>query len=708
VISACRNLVVLTSIASIASMGVALSIVLPAEAVGTRSFELDDAASLAAGELQRTAVHSDGRVTTGVELRRIALPDDVALVWSTARAADGAIYLGTGNDGRIYRVRGDAVDLFAQTGQLLVSALALGDGGILYAGTLPEGRIFAIDAAGTVRELARPDGAEHVWALVWDPRRRVLFAATGPEGRIVAIAPATGAVDLWWDARAAHVMSLALAPDGALYAGTSDDALVVRTTAPGRAEVVHDFPGNEVTALALRDGRLVVAANEFPDPPAVTGAAGTTKQSATAGRSARPRPGKARVWTVASDGRAERVWAHDDGHVTQVQIAGDGTIYAAIGHEGRVVRIAPDRTSAVWVDVDERQVLAIDLVGSDPYLATGDGAALYRVLAERPRSAIWQSRVLDAEFVARWGQLQWRGSGTLEFQTRSGNTERPDATWSEWSAGMTTPGPIRSPAARFLQIRALFQRDPDAVIRAVVAYYLPQNQRPVVTEVGIKAMPSKRATAGSGSSTESTDRDAPPAPSPMVGLTWKVDNPDGDRLRYRLRYREESQTQWREILREHETLTATEYHWNTSAVPDGWYVIQVEASDELGNPERLSLRSTFESEPILVDNHAPSIVELRANGTRVSGRAIDTIGPIARLEFAVDGGEWRLLFPVDDLLDTRDERFEIDLASEAPGSHIVAVRATDAAGNVGSAETSVTVPGGAEGGGSSRPRGRTR
>jgi hypothetical protein len=680
-----------------------------ASAVGTRSFELDDAAALAAGDLQRTAAHSDGRVTTGVELRRLAMPEDVALVWSAVRASDGAIYLGTGNDGRIHRLRGDVIERFAETGQLLVSALALGDGGVLYAGTLPEGRIFAIDPAGAVRELARPDATEHIWSLVWDPRRRVLFAATGPEGRIYAI-QTNGTVDVWWDGPASHVMSLALADDGALYAGTSEDATVVRTTAPGRAEVVHDFPGNEITALAWRDGRLIVAANEFPDPPAVTGATSATKHSAGSARTSRPRPGKGRVWTLQpADGRAERVWSQDEGHVTQLEVAADGTIFAAIGHEGRVVRIAPDRTSAVWVDVDERQVLAIGLTASDPFLATGDGAAVYRVLPERPASAIWQSKVLDADFVARWGQITWRGTGTLEVQTRTGNTERPDETWGEWSTSITSPGPIRSPAARFLQIRALFTRDPSAVLRAVTAYYLPQNQRPVVLEVGARR--GRRALTGSsgasttgssattattgatGTSSSESASDAPPPPTPILTLTWRVDNPDADRIRYRLRYREESQTQWRDILREHETLSATEYAWNTSAIPDGYYVIEVDASDELGNPLPLALRSTFTSEPILVDNHAPTIEDLRANGARVSGRALDTLGPIARLEHAIDGGEWHLFFPADDLLDTRDERFELDLSGEAAGSHIVAIRATDAGGNVVSAETTFTSTG---------------
>ena len=38
-------------------------------------------------------------------------------------------------------------------------------------------------------------------------------------------------------------------------------------------------------------------------------------------------------------------------------------------------------------------------------------------------------------------------------------TERPDASWSEWSNASTSPGPIHSPGARFLQeLRALVLR----------------------------------------------------------------------------------------------------------------------------------------------------------------------------------------------------------------------------------------------------------
>ncbi len=668
------------AIAAIASFdGIAL-------AVSTRTFELDDAVSLAAGELHDVAVRSDGRVVPSAELTRIAMPDGVPIVWSWARIGTD-LYLGTGDDGRIYRVRGDAVELFAETHQLLVSALAAGDGGVLFASTASEGHVYRIDttgaAAGQLHEIPLPDAGTEVYALAWDAPRHRLFAGTGSEGRVYAItnvAAATPAVDVYWDSVASHVMSLALAPDGTLYAGTSDEALVVRIASPGHAETVFDFPGNEVTSIALDHGVLAVAANEFLEPPAVS--TPPTKRSATAARAARPRPGHGRIYTIGADGRAERVWSSDEAHVTRVQLAADGTIWGALGADGRVIRVLPDRTSAIWIDADEREVLAMDMLSATgAFIGTGDAAAIYRV-GGAPRTASWVSKVLDAGFDARWGRLTWRGEGTLRFSTRSGATERPDESWSAWSVPMTSEGPIRSAGARFLQIRAELA-SPDAAILAVTAYYLPDNQRPVISDVGLKARPSKRGP--------DADVDSPLPSTPMLGLTWKIENPDSDRVRYRVRYRQEQQAIWRDMLQGSETLTATEYQWNTSAVPDGWYVVSVEASDELSNPDALTLRSTSQSEPLLIDNHPPTVSALTFSGGRVRGTATDAMGPVSRLEAAIDGGEWRVVFPEDDLLDTREESFAIDVSMLEAGSHIVAVRAIDAGGNQASSEITVTI-----------------
>lgn len=637
--------------------------VTPAEAVSTRHFTLDDAGALAAGELDGAMVTSDGRVRVGVAVRRVEL-GGAALAHSIVRGEGDTVFVGTGDEGKVFRVRGDDVSVLAETGQLLVSSLALA-GTTLYAGTLPEGRIFAIDTnSGEMREFVQLEETEHVWDLVWDAERRRLFAATGPEGKVFAI-DAQGRAQVYFDAEDAHVLSLAFDPSegGGLFAGTSDDAVVYRLRGPNEAEVVYDFPGNEVTALDARDGALFVAANEMPAPrPA----------SSSKSKNARtPRPGKGRLFRVDPEGRTERVFSRDDAHFTSVRIGEDGLAYVGAGKEGRVYRVSADHQSATWADVDERQVLAFEPAEGNRRAAfvTGDAAALYRVDGATPDEAVWTSKVLDAGFSARFGQLSWRASGRIEWQTRSGNSEEPDASWSEWSAAIRTPGPVRSPGARFVQVRARLA-EADAVIRAVSLYYLPQNQRALVHHIATKNGSSPRTT---------------------YPLTWKVNNPDSDDLRYRLRYRAEGQTRWRPMFRENERVTSTSYDWDTSGLPDGWYEVAVAVSDELANPRGMTLRGETVSEPILVDNHPPRIEGLSARGNTVSGRAIDAMGPISRLEMSVDGDPWEPVHPRDHLLDTADERFEITLESLEPGEHIVAIRARDAGGNETSDEVTFTV-----------------
>ncbi len=658
-------------------------------AVSTRSFVLDDAASLAEGDLEGVAVHSEGRVTAGVSVRRLELPD-VAVAYCLARAPDGATYIGTGNGGKIFRLKGDSVQEFASTGQLLVSAL-VATGDAVYAGTLPGGRIFKFSTRGSSRpakkpgpakeadggdgsqtEFAKLEGADHVWALAWRPSTQTLFAATGPQGQVFAI-NRNGDEAVVHDSAASHVMSLALDADGVLYAGTSDDALLLRIASPSDVRVVYDFPGNEVTAIAARDGVVVAAANDFPKSTVSTTA---TKKTTAVAKKAQ-KAGKGELWRIGRDGRVERVYKNDSAHFTAVQIGADGTLFAAAGSNGRVYRVAPDRTHATWIDVDERQVLDMDLVSSRPVFVTGDPGAVYRVDAARSQNAQWTSKVLDAKFLSRWGRIDWRATGNIEMQTRSGNTTEPDETWSEWSSKTTQPGPVRSPASRFLQARSFLGSK--ASLRAVQIYYLPQNQRATVHSVTAtihRPTAAKKAKPKAEASTE-------------YAIEWSVDDPDGDELRFRIKFREERQRQWRDVLEPHEILTERRYTWDTAAIPDGYYVLRVEASDELVNPEVFALRASAESEPVLIDNHAPDIDGLAFRAGEVRGRVRDNLGPIAKLEYAIDGGRWRAFFPSDDLLDTREEQFRFKPDNLSPGSHIIAVRAVDSGGNQTSAELTV-------------------
>ena len=96
-------------------------------------------------------------------------------------------------------------------------------------------------------------------------------------------------------------------------------------------------------------------------------------------------------------------------------------------------------------------------------------------------------------------------------------------------------------------------------------------------------------------------------------------------------------------------------------------------------------RHPLESGTLLVDNTPPVFSKaLTMNGRKLTGEVTDGLGPIARLEVSIAGSdEWRPLFPSDGIFDEATESFDANLAALVPpGSHILAVRAYDTAGNM--------------------------
>jgi len=665
------------TIIGFALVGLVLATSAGVGAVTTQSFVLDSAEAFFAGELQGAAVRSDGSVRAGAATERTAL-ENVPLAYSMVQRGN-TTFVGTGTNGVVYRFDGKRAEAFADTGELLVSSLAFGSDGALYAGTVPNGRIYRIDPkSGKTTRFSVPAGAEHIWALHYDTKRGRLIAGTGPEGKVFAIDPIGRAAELYATG-ASHIMALAGDDKGTIYAGTSDDAVVVRIRPDDRAEVVHDFPGNEITAIDFYDGQLAVAANTFKTPPGSQFKPPAAQATPTPQAASRPRPGTGSLWRVDADGRAEALMNRQDTHFTAVQWGAEGSIYAAGGHEGRIFRVEPDASYSIWVDVEERQVLALDLRAKNPTFVTGDGAAIYRVRSTTRHDAVWTSKALDASFASQWGRLTWRGEGRFVFQTRSGNTADPGETWSAWSKGLKQPGNIASPPGRFIQVRAELPKDDSAVLRAVELFYLPQNQRARVSNVQGSRPPPKPGEAPR----------QPPPPSTLLNLSWNVENSDRDSLRYRVTYREESQPAWRDMLGEDTILTEAKYTWDTGSIPDGYYVVQVEASDEESNPESLTLRSSASSEPIRVDNHPPRIEELKVRRGRALGRVVDELGPIARIQMSIDAGAWRDVFPTDSLLDSPREDFDLPLGDLPGDLHIIAVRAFDASGNQANREITV-------------------
>ncbi|MEI8254950.1 MAG: hypothetical protein WCJ30_04685, partial [Deltaproteobacteria bacterium] len=640
-------------------------------AVSTRTFVLDSATDLSAGPLDRVAVTSDGQVVLGADIQRAVLEPTAQSVWSLLDLGNGSALAGSGVDGRVYQVTGTRATLYAETGATVVTSLARAEDGTVYAGTFPDEKIFRLRPPQnghpqTPELLVQLPGTSYVWALAWDRARHVLLAGTGADGKLYSV-DAAGHASVVFDSDESHLDAIAIAADGTVYVGAGGGHAVLYAVRAGQARAVARFTGDEVKSIVIAGTDVYVAANEFtepPEPPRRIGNAAARGPVPGGPVAPRPRAGRGSVYRVNPAGVTERVYNNADSHVTALEWdAAAHEIYAALGVGGRIVAIAADRTSRVAFDVDETQVLALDLTGSAHMFATADTGALYTATTARPTGATWTSRVLDATTVSRWGAVRWRGAGTLTWEARSGNADPPDSTWNSWSA-VDGDSVVRAPAARYLQIRARWAGTGVSVLRAVTAYYLPTNQRAVLTDVSAE--------------TKSGD----PRPQ-AVKIGWKVDNPDSDALRYRVRFRGDAEQNWRSVLRIGEYVTTTSYDWSIDGLPEGYYRVQIEASDEAVNPEGDAQRDVRVSEPVLVDNTAPRVV-VRVVGGVARGEAVDGVSAITRVELAVDSLDWRPMRAVDGVFDEPSESFEAVLPMFGDGGeHVVSVRATDEAGNLG-------------------------
>ncbi len=650
-----------------------------AEAVGTRTFVLDTLEKMSGGDLKGVSVSSDGAVRAGFTLGNAPIPD-ATTSFSATTLNDGSVLVGTSPNGKVYKVVGDAVSLFAETNALAVTSIVQTKNGTIYAATIPDGRIFKLSQGKAEPFVTVPD-TSHVWALAVDRQGIGLFAATGPEGKVVRVEP-SGQTSVYYRSTETHLVSLAIAENGDVYAGSSGKGQLFKITGPGRATVLYNFPGEEVKGVAVAKGGVVWAiGNEYgepPEPPKRTAASARSAPGPATGT--KPKPGKGQLYRFDAQGRPERMMKHDDTHYLALSVDEKGQAYVGTGANGRVYTVDDAHVVTLLADTDERQVGAVGVLNGKGFIATSDPPVLHRILGKGGTDAVWTSKVLDASLRAKFGVLTWHASGPIEFSTRTGGTATPDGTWSGWSQPLTAPGPITSGAGRYVQVRARFSRDPNAVLTEVTIPFVTENVRPVVTEVSAapKSAPAKEpATAVPASGGEPAKHDS------VVKVSWKVDNPDSDPLRYRVAFKREGQTQWRDALKADEVHTKTELEWDTAALPEGKYRVRVEASDEQANPPDQTQKHALESEIVLVDNTPPRIENLQLAGRRLRLRVIDGTSPIARVEVAVDGKlEWRPVTAADGIFDTLDEQVDADISAYVPaGSHIVMVRAFDSAGN---------------------------
>lgn len=649
-----------------------------AGAVGTRHFVLERGKDFEEGKLEGAAVDSSGVVRAGLSVGNVESPDA-----SSAFAAawhEGRLYVATGTDGRLLEVTGAAaspkVRVAAQAKVLALSSLAVFDGKLV-AGAMPGGVLLALDGDHFV-EFAKLDGADNVFALAVSGDGSALYVATGPNGKLFRVTK-DGTAQAYFDSDEAHLVSVA-AKGSRVLTGSSGKALLYEITGPGRATVLHDFDRTEVRAIAIADdGAILAAANELKHK--ARGEANKSSNSAGPDHQS-PQGGKGELVRIAADGVPEKLFDDDKDFIASLALDGNGRPLVGTGAEGRVYRIGDHHRTTLLVDLDERQVAAIAARGQkgdtlEGYVVSSDPLVVHPILGEGGSGALWTSAVLDAGLRAHFGLLRFDGRG-VKLSTRSGQTSEPDSTWSDWSPEFAADTKVLSPPGRYFQVRARVENK-DGELRRVEVPFVTDNARAVLTAIEAESPAVSKGKTGLVKSGQPLEGDA----TSNIEVTFKVDNPDQDELRFRVDYQRLGDREWLDALEPGVVLTKDRFTWKTRDLAEGRYRLRVTVSDELSNPRGRALVHELESQVVLVDNTAPRFAALSVRGTKVEGAAIDGASPIRRLEYRRAGAdEWLPIESKDGIFDEAREEFSLDFAKEVTEAPLlVTLRAYDTAGN---------------------------
>jgi hypothetical protein len=689
-------------------------------AVGPQVWSVNSRAEILKGDARGVSIDPEGTITLAPKLTELYRTGE-QYIWSSVVDANGNVILGTGPEGKVFRVSASGQGaLFTMLSEMNVTALAQGRTGEVFAGTSPDGKVYRIDAKGTATVYFEPK-EKYVWALAV-MNDGSLAVATGVKGVIyrVRTAGAQREASVMFDTSQTHVISLANDKQGNLYAGTDPDGIVMRFDASGKPFGLLDSPLREIHRIAVaEDGSIyALALGESVSTPKAEAAPLTTPAATSVTAAAQAEPNaksrydlnsaRSAVYHILPDGSTDLIWASLSVTGFSLTTVRDGVLVGT-SEKGRVYAIGNDGRDTLFLQTDANQVSTMIPVSGSTLATSSNPGTLYRFGSDPAAEGTYESSVLDAKNTATWGRLWWRSSGNVTIQTRSGNTEKPNETWSPWSTTMNDPrgADVASPKARYMQWRAVL-RGSSALLNEVNVAFIPRNIAPEIlslsvlpTNVGLAANPPVQVDPNIALSGLDPTAFGLPAITNVpprkiyqrgaVSLQWTAEDRNTDKLVYDVYYKQMGDTTFK-LLRD--GINENFMTIDGQSLADGRYIFRVVARDNPSNPANLALSGERTTEPVDIDNTPPTVTstaspQVSGDRVRVAFDATDAASYLTRAEYSVDGGDWMTVYASDGISDSPHERYTFDVALPNPGEHAVTLRVYDVNGNAGNARVIV-------------------
>ncbi|MEW6456863.1 MAG: WD40 repeat domain-containing protein [Acidobacteriota bacterium] len=684
------------------------------------------------GKFNGVSLSEEGYIVLSVKEEKITtLSED--FFFSIALDSKENIYLGTGHGGKIYKIGRDGKSsLFFTASELDVFSLTVDKQDYVYAATSPNGKIYKLSPEGKAEVFFDPE-EKYIWKLDFDSKGN-LYAAVGERGGIYRI-DKKGSGKLLFQPNEDHILSLIINERDEIFAGSGGKGVIYKIFPEGKTSVIYDTDFPEVKALVFDNrGNLWAGASgkekklekispelkKISETEIIPSFSIEVTTSASQEKLIPPvkidKEQKSALYKIKPEGIVDEIWSSREEMIFSTCFdKKTNKILFGTGNKGRIYSVDKDGKVSLVLQKDSEQIFEIICPFSQSLFITDNPANVYKIDSAQRLEGEFLSEVLGSSIISSWGKIKWDGefpAGTsVEIFSRTGNSEDPDNTWSDWSPPYKNSAGenILSPRNRYFQFKATIKSDSTnktPVLRKVIIFYLQSNVSPLIktitlfppNEVYPKPLSFDEEIWGyegeKVSLREKREGLIPTIVTKPYGkklykkgfqtVSWEATDSNGDELIYRILIKEEMDKEWR-ILKEN--LKDNTMAFDTLSFEEGNYQLKIVVSDLPSNPAGSEMKSEKVSAYFIIDNNPPSVENFLIKGQGGNKKEIsfvgkDTFSAIKKVEYSLDFMNWNIIFPVDGINDSSIEEYRFTVVAPASNGFIT-VKVTDYLDNVG-------------------------
>lgn len=594
-------------------------------------------------------------------------------IWKIYYNTNDTLYAAvSGDSAQIYKINvtnGDST-LFAQADyDTAFTAITVDNMGNVYAASGPEAKIYKYDSEGNLLWETQV-GDTYVWDMEFDENGN-LYVATGGENAKILSVSESGVIEEIITTEEVHAITLYYNKlDKMFYVGTAGRGLLLKVDVLGKSyTVIYDTGESEVHTITSDNiGNIYFGTATRENPsfilPSLVDTQKPTKESDRQFRNS--------FYKVNKNLAVQRLFYLKQSLLFSLSSDLENNIYFITGDKTDIYKIDGDTGLLNYIGtLKDQTITTFTPTSKGIYFATSQTGEIFEMEHKYSSEGTFTSKVFDTSLFSTFGVFEYMASvgsnSSITVETRSGNIERIDKTWSEFEA-LGENNHILSPKGRFIQFKITMIGDGEGEsprITSMYLSYIPENLAPDVLNLSVityyEQELAKRTTASKQNQVK-----GPQLGEDKAMVLWYGSDPNGDTLLYTLYYRLSGENDYRVFA---ENLKVPYFIFDYNGLPEAIYDFKVVATDKLDNTINNALETSYALYNVVYDNVAPLVenflIEKTDASYTINFTVEDSMSIIQSVRYSYTPiTNWNYIVSNDGLVDSKKEDFTINVSDE--------------------------------------------